>query len=135
MVYKQRKTEIERKIDDANDNLFIYRQRIDEVERRLPHMKKQAEAAREYAEYSDALKINEANTYIYRYENAENEKSKFKKDIAAISDKIISLNTQIERINRKLEENRDKINTIFKINDYSICFFCFPSPKVKQKQY
>ena len=110
MVYKQKKTEVERKIDDANDNLFIYRQRIDEVERRLPHMKKQAEAAREYNEYSNSLKVNEANTYIYRYENAENEKSKFKKDIAAISDKIISLNTQIERINRKMEENRDKIN-------------------------
>ena len=110
MVYKQKKTEVERKIEDANDNLFIYRQRIDEVERRLPHMKKQAEAAREYNEYSNSLKINEANTYIYRYENAENEKSKFKKDIAAISDKIISLNTQIERINRKMEENREKIN-------------------------
>ena len=33
-----------------------------------------------------------------------------KKSIAQISDKIISLNTQIERINRKLEENREKIN-------------------------
>ena len=110
MVYKQKKQETERKIADAKENLFIYRQRIDEVERRLPQMKKQAEAAREYNEYSNSLKINEANTYIYRFENAENEKSKFKKDIAAISDKIISLNTQIERINRKLEENREKIN-------------------------
>ena len=109
MVYKQRKQEIERKIEDANDNLFIYSQRIDEVERRMPSLKKQAEAAREYQEYSETLKVQEANTYIYRFENAENEKSKFKKDIAAISDKIISLNTQIERINRKLEENREKI--------------------------
>ncbi len=110
MNYKERKTDVERKIADAKDNLFVYQQRIDEVERRLPHMKKQAEAAREYNEYSTSLKLNEANTYIYRYENAENEKGKFKKDIAAISDKIISLNTQIERINRKLEENREKIN-------------------------
>ncbi len=110
MVYKQRKQEIERKIEDANDNLFIYSQRIDEVERRMPSLKKQAEAAREYQEYSESLKIQEANTYIYRFENAENEKSKFKKDIALISDKIISLNTQIERINRKLDENREKIS-------------------------
>ena len=109
MVYKTRKQEIERKIADANANLFIYRQRIDESERYLGRMKGEAEKAREYKEYSESLKINEANVYIYRYENAENEKGKFKKEIALISDKIINLNTQIERINRKLEENREKI--------------------------
>ena len=110
MVYKTRKNEIERKIEDSNSNLFIYRQRIDEAERRLGPLSKQAEAAKEYKEYSESLKINEANTYIYRYENAENEKSKYKKDIALISDKIIDLNTRIELINRKLDENRAKIN-------------------------
>ncbi|MBQ2701910.1 MAG: hypothetical protein IJF64_02875, partial [Clostridia bacterium] len=66
--------------------------------------------AKEYLEYSESLKLQEANTYIYRYENAESEKSKFKKDIAVISDKIIDLNTKIELINRRLEENREKIN-------------------------
>jgi len=110
MKFKATKTDIERKIADSNANLFIYRQRIDEAERRLGPLGKQAEAAKEYNEYSQSLKIQEANTYIYRYENAENEKSKFKKDIATISDKIISLNTQIGVINRRLEENREKIN-------------------------
>ncbi len=110
MVYKSRKNEIERKIESSNENLFIYRQRIDESQRHLGRMKGEAEKAREYNEYSETLKINEANTYIYRYENAESEKSKFKKDIATISDKIIDLNTQIERINRRLDENRETIN-------------------------
>ncbi len=107
---KNRKEEIERKIADSNSNLFIFRQRIDEAERHLGPLSKQAAAAREYAEYSEALKVQEANTYIYRYENAENEKSKFRKDVAAISEKIISLNTQIEIINRKVEDNRQKIS-------------------------
>ena len=110
MIYKNRKEEIERKIEDSNSNLFIYSQRIDEASSRLGKMSKEAEKAREYSEYSESLKLNEANTYIYRYENAEEEKSKFKKDIAVISDKIINLNTNIELINRKIEENRDKIN-------------------------
>ena len=110
MVFKERKQGIEKSLEDANGNLYIYCQRIDEVERRLPHMKKQAEAAREYAEYSESLKVNEANTYIFRYENAEGEKSKYRKSIAEISEKIIDLNTKIERINRRLEENRDKIS-------------------------
>ncbi len=110
MVHKAKKQESERSIADANENLFIYSQRIDEAKRRLGPLSKQAEAAREYAEYSDALKVQEANTYIYRYETAEGEKGKYRKDIVAISDKIISLNTQIELINRRLDENRERIS-------------------------
>ena len=111
MVYKSRKIEIERKIRDSEENLYIYRQRIDEAERRLGPLSKQAESAREFNKYSEALKIDEANTYIYRYENAEGEKDKFKKDISVLSDKIISLNTQIEIINRQTEDNRMKISS------------------------
>ena len=112
MVFKTRKQEIERKIEDSNGNLFIYSQRIDEVERRLGPLSKQATAARERREYAEALKLNEANVYIYRYENAEQEKSKFKKDIATISDKIIDLNTRIELINRRIAENREIIDRV-----------------------
>ncbi len=107
--FKARKEEIERKIEDSNDNLFIFRQRIEEAERRLGPLGKQAAAAKEYAEYADSLKVQEANAYIYRYENAENEKSKYKTSVAEISNKVIELNTKIELINRKIEENREKI--------------------------
>jgi len=108
--HKIRKEEIERKIADAESNLFIYSQRIDEAQRHLGPLSKQADAAREYNEYSSSLKVNEANAYIYRYENAESEKSGFKKSVAEISEQIIDLNTKIELINRKIEENREKIN-------------------------
>ncbi len=107
--FKKRKDEIERKIEDSNDNLYIFSQRIDEAERHLGPLSKQAAAAREYAEHSEALKVEETNTYIYRYENAESEKGKFRKDFAEVSDKIIALNTRIEIINGKLAENTDKI--------------------------
>lgn len=109
MVFKSRKQEIERKIDDAKSNLMIYCQRIDEAERRLGPLEKQAAAAREYHEYNGALKVAEANAYIYRYENAEGEKSKFKAQLAGYSDKIIALNVQVEKINRTYEQNREKI--------------------------
>ncbi|MBQ9117606.1 MAG: chromosome segregation protein SMC [Clostridia bacterium] len=109
MTFKSRKQEIERKIDDSNNNLYIFRQRIDEAERRLGPLGKQAEAAKEYDEYFTSLRSHEANTYIYRYENAEAEKDKYRKEIASISEKIISLNTQQNRINRQLEEYREKI--------------------------
>ena len=109
MVNKDRKKEIERKIEDANENLFIYRQRIDEAERRLGPLSKQAAAAKEYAEYSASLKDNEINMYVYRAENAENEKAKYKKEVDAISEKIIDLNTKLGRINTQLEDGRKEI--------------------------
>ncbi|MBQ8374406.1 MAG: chromosome segregation protein SMC [Clostridia bacterium] len=109
MVNKARKIEIERKIDDANENLYIYRQRIDEAERRLGPLSRQAEAAKQYREYAENLKDQEVNMYIYRTENAENETSKYRQEVMQISDKIIDLNSEIERINRLLEEGRAKI--------------------------
>ena len=109
MGFKVKKQEIERKIEDANENLYIFRQRIDETERRLGPLAKQAAAAREYKEHSANLKVNEANMYMYRYENAETEKSKYKEDFLSISEKILDLNSLIDKINSQTEYNRDRI--------------------------
>lgn len=108
MVYKSRKEEIERKIDSSKNNLFIYVQRIEEAERRLGPLSKQADAAREYREYSDALKYNEVNTYVVKYDGAEGEKNKYRERAAGYSDRIISLNTQAELLNGSYEDNRKK---------------------------
>ena len=109
MVNKTRKIEIERKIEDATDNLYVYRQRIDEAERRLGPLSKQAEATKQYNEVSASLKDYEINMYIYRAENAENEKAKYKKEVVSLSEKIIDLNTEIGRINEQIESGRLKI--------------------------
>lgn len=108
MVYKSRKEEIERKIDSSKNNLYIYAQRIEEAERRLGPLSKQADAAKEYKEYSDSLKFNEVNTYVCRYDGAEDEKNKFRERVAGYSDKIISLNTQSELLNKSYEDTRRK---------------------------
>ena len=108
MVYKSRKEEIERKIDSSKNNLYIYAQRIEEAERRLGPLSKQADAAKEYKEYSDSLKFNEVNTYVCRYDGAEDEKNKFRERVAGDSDKIISLNTQSELLNKSYEDTRRK---------------------------
>ena len=108
MVYKSRKEEIERKIDSSKNNLYIYAQRIEEAERRLGPLSKQADAAKEYKEYSDSLKFNEVNTYVCRYDGAEDEKNKYRERVAGYSDKIISLNTQSELLNKSYEDTRRK---------------------------
>ena len=109
MNNKRRKEEIEGKIAGAANDLAIYGQRLDEVERRLGPLAKQAEGAKQYQEFAAAHKENEINMYIYRMENSENETAKFRKEIAAISDRIIDLTAEIERTNRLLEEGKTKI--------------------------
>lgn len=108
MVYKSRKEEIERKIESSKNNLYIYAQRIDESEHRLAPLSKQADAAREYKEYADSLKYNEVNTYVYRYDGAEDEKNKYRERLAGCSNRIISLNTQAELLTKSYEETRNK---------------------------
>lgn len=121
MVYKNRKIEIERKMDDSRSNLFVFSQRIEEAERRLGPLSKQAEAAGKYHEYNDSLRFHEANAYIYKNENAENERAKYKDKISEHSEKIIGLNTQIEIVSNTYDENRNKIATadseLQKLND------------------
>jgi len=109
MNNKKRKEEIESKIAGAENDLAIYAQRLDEVERRLGPLEKQAEGAKKYQEFAAALKDNEVNMYIYRMENSDQETAKHRKEIAAISDRIIDLTAEIDRINHVLEENRAKI--------------------------
>ena len=124
MNNKKRKEEIENKIAGAANDLAIYRQRLDEVERRLGPLAKQAEGAKQYQEYAAALKDNEVNMYIYRMENSENETAKYRKEIATISDRIIDLTAEIERTNRLLEEGKDKIvradNEIEQLHDQHV---------------
>ena len=79
MNNKKRKEEIENKIAAASNDLAIYAQRLDEVERRLGPLAKQADGAKLYQEYASMLKDNEINMYIYRMENSENETAKFRK--------------------------------------------------------
>ena len=124
MNNKKRKEEIENKIAGAANDLAIYRQRLDEVERRLGPLSKQAEGAKQYQEFAAALKDQEVNMYIYRMENSENETAKYRKEIAAISDRIIDLTSEIENTNRLLEEGKEKIvradNEIAELHDQHV---------------
>ncbi len=109
MIIKNRKQEIENKLESSQADLFVHAQRLDEAQRHLVTLGKQAETAQKRKVYDDELRVEEANTYVYRYEHAEAEKDKYRKEISAISDKIIELATKIELVNQKIERNREQI--------------------------
>lgn len=111
MIYKLRKREIENKISDSESNLCVYAQRIDEAERLLHPLEKQAEAAKKYNEYYEELKIKEVNAYVYRKDNAESEKSGYVSERQKSIDECERLNEEIGAIDVRYDENRNKIAT------------------------
>ena len=109
MVYKARKGEIERKLESAKDNLTVFVQRMDEAEKQLRPLEKQAETAKKYREFSEELKYNEVNTFLFRCENAAAETEKYRKGIEQAEKRIAAIEAELEKINADEEGNREKI--------------------------
>ncbi len=109
MVFKQRKGEIERKLENAKDNLTVFVQRMDEAEKQLKPLEKQAETAKKYREYSDDLKYNEVNTYLFRCENASVETEKYRKRMESAEARIQAIGEEIERIETDENKVRERV--------------------------
>ena len=75
VVFKEKKSEAERRLAASKDNLFVYLQRMQEVERQLGPLKKSAENALKYRELYAEQRKHETNLYIYRHDTAEGEKN------------------------------------------------------------
>lgn len=110
MKFKAQKGEIERKLENAKDNLTIYVQRIDEAEKQLKPLEKQAETARKYRAYSEELKYEEVNTYLLRCDNFSFETDKHRKRIAEAGEKLIEIEKRITVLTEQEQEAREGIS-------------------------
>ena len=90
VVFKDRKADAERKLNASKDNLFVFAQRMQEVERQIGPLKKASENALKYRELYTQLRHHEMNLYIVRHDGAAGERD--------------SLNSKAEKINKRIEE-------------------------------
>ena len=74
--FRAQRTEAERKLEKTAANLEIANQVIDEIQKQINPLRRQAETAQKYFELKDELKKNEVNLYIYNYENNQSIKEK-----------------------------------------------------------
>ena len=105
VVFKDRKAEAERKLNYSKDNLFVFAQRMSEVERQLAPLAKAAESARKYNELYETLRMHEINTYIFRHDGAAGEREK--------------LNNRIQKINEQIKSNSELAATL--LSEYEQC--------------
>ncbi len=101
MKFKAQKGEIERKLENAKDNLTVFVQRMDEAENQLRPLEKQAETAKKYRAYSEQLRYEEVNAYLVRYDNFAFETGKQREKIeqaarqlTAVEERLTSLDAE-----------------------------------------
>ncbi len=114
MKFKAQKGEIERKLENAKDNLTVFVQRMDEAENQLRPLEKQAETAKKYRAYSEQLKHEEVNTYLARYDNFAYETGKQREKIEKAS---AQLSTVEERLTSLDAEEIAAREAIFKADE------------------
>ena len=107
-----RRHEAETRLNAAENNL----RRADELkkqqEKQLDNLKKQAEEATKYREFSEKIKSSEAALYYLKIQNIEKEKTQLKNNSSNINTQISSLKNKIDNTNSLLEEENMKLQPL-----------------------
>ena len=124
--YRYKKTEAERKLSAAEDNLLRLKDIMQELESRVGPLKTQSEKAEKFLEYSESKKQLEIGLWLYTLDNSKDALRAHESKIDAaqlkykeIEDALSDFDIENERntavfaeITTKIEENRIKISSI-----------------------
>lgn len=109
MQSKAQKAESERKLEASNDKLSILVQRLDETEKQLKPLSKQAETAQKYRVYSDQLRYEEVNAYLMRSEMFDNETQRHRAKIERANARFAETETELLQIDADEKSARDSV--------------------------
>ena len=109
VVFKDRKAEAERKLKASKDNLFLFMQRMQEVERQIGPLKKASENALKYRELYGELRRHEMNLYISRHDNADKEREELNKKAFSVANRIAEVTALSEKLLNEYQNRRDEI--------------------------
>ncbi len=112
--FKSRKVEAERKLERTNDNLLKIQLVIDEIERQLGPLKKQAEDAKLFLKLKEDLKLLEINAFVYQEENTNEVKSKLNERLNSIVEELTLRQEELKNVSEKYSNNMSSIEEIDK---------------------
>lgn len=110
VVFKDRKAEAERKLNASKENLYVFMQRLNEVERQIGPLKRASENALKYRELYSQLKHHEMNLYISRHDSAEGEKDALNSKAFEIAKRISEVTALSEKLLAEYQSRRDEVN-------------------------
>lgn len=112
--FKSRKVEAERKLERTKDNLLKIQLVVDEIERQLGPLQKQAEDAKIFLKLKEELKLLEVNAFIYQQENANDAKEKINARLNAISEELLLRQEELRTTSENYANNMASIDAIDK---------------------
>lgn len=112
--FKSRKVEAERKLERTKDNLLKIQLVVDEIERQLGPLQKQAEDAKIFLKLKEELKLLEVNAFIYQQENANDAKEKINARLNAIAEELTLRQEELRTTSENYANNMASIEAIDK---------------------
>lgn len=118
LKYKNRKMKAERKLIETQENLYRVEDIIHELENQVEPLKIQASIANDYLEKKEELKQVEVALLVYEIEELHTSWNEQKQKVKQLSYDEVQLSSQIKVEEVKLDEIRDKMQTVDqRIND------------------
>lgn len=108
VVYKDRKAETERKLALTKDNLYIFMQGYQDIERRIPPLEKAAENAIKYRELFAEQRAQEINLFLYKTDRAKIELADYSRQAEKLNGEGVALDRRSEELLNEYHERRDK---------------------------
>ena len=102
--YKARKLDAEKRIAHTQENLYRVEDILHELEERVEPLKQQSEAAREYLQLRDELKILDLNVFLVRTERYEERIKELKASVEALGESIAQANEALEKQGAERDE-------------------------------
>jgi len=112
--FKAKKTDAERKLIRANENLSRVTDLLGEMGRQLEPLSRQAEAARKYLDLREKLRHFEINTYIYQYDSASEAKAAIDERLNIVIAEFDKTQKEFELAGSEYNEAMSKLNSLDK---------------------
>ena len=109
VVFKDRKADAERKLNSSKENLYVFAQRMQEVERQIGPLKRASENALKYRELYSQLRHHEMNLYIVRHDSAAGEKEALNAKAFKIANRINEVTALSEKLLSEYQNRRDEV--------------------------
>ncbi|MGN0798448.1 MAG: chromosome segregation protein SMC [Christensenellales bacterium] len=110
--FKQRKLEAERKLDRTQENLNRALDVLQEQERQLGPLKRQAENAKLYLGFKEELKSYEVNVYVSQYESASDTKQAIQTKIDGFEEELTTKQASLDKMNNDYDAKMGEVSNI-----------------------
>lgn len=112
--FRARKDEAERKLDRTTQELVRVSDVLNEIERNLGPLMKQAEKAQKYLQLKEELKHLEINLFIYKYDHVAEEKAKSQAEADKLDKELKELQGQLEMMDRASANGMQELSALDK---------------------